>query len=271
MEEHQHLPDTNQLSVLVSTILLAYALTPFITIPASDFSVQLPFGTFRIPFNFSSLVSLIVAMLAGLGMDSILRKHPHFEGGNTYQHAILPALIAWAIGVPLSSLANQPAWWAVFALGGALLALVFVAEYIVMDFSDVRFALSSIGLTALSFAMFLILAIGLRASSARLYLALPTLLLPLGVVSLRTLYLRLNRRWCFAWVAAITIVVGQIATGLQYLPVSPAGYGLILVAAGYALTSLAGYLEEGRPWRSALIEPGIILAILVIFALAIGG
>jgi hypothetical protein len=208
--------------------------------------------------------------LAGLGMDMILQKHPHFEGKPTYQHSLLPALTAWAIGIPLNSLISQPTWWVLFVDGGLLLVLVFVAEYIVMDFSDVRFAFASIGLTAISFALLLILAISLRGSSARLYLAVPTFMIALAMVSLRTLYLRLNRRWCFSWVVGIVVVVAQVAVGLQYLPVSPSAYGLILVAAAYGCTSLAGYIEEGRSWKSALIEPGVVASILVAVALIAG-
>jgi hypothetical protein len=270
MEEHEHLPDTNQLSVLISTILLAYAVSPFIKIPDAGIQIQLGLGSFTFPINFSTIVSLIVALLAGLGMDSILRKHPHFSGGSTLQHAMLPALTAWAIGIPLSSLKFQPTWWVLFALGGFLLVLVFVAEYIVMDFSDVRFALSSIGLTALSFALFLILGIALRSSGARLYLMVPSLAVPLALVSLRTLYLRLNGRWQVAWTVGIVISVMQLAIALQYLPVSPVSYGLILVGGAYGVTTLAGYLEEGRPWRSAVIEPGIVALCLIGVALAMG-
>jgi uncharacterized integral membrane protein len=270
MEEHEHLPDTNQLSVLISTILLAYAVSPFIKIPDAGIQIQLPFGTFSFPINFLTIVSFIVALLAGLGMDTILRKHPHFSGGSTVQHAMLPALTAWAIGFPLGSLTFQLGWWVLFILGGILLVLVFIAEYIVMDFSDVRFALSSIGLTALSFALFLILGIALRSSGARLYLMVPTLAIPLALVSLRTLYLRLNGHWYLAWAAGIVVLVMQLAIALQYLPVSPVSYGLILVGGAYGVTTLAGYLEEGRTWRSALIEPGIVTLFLVVIALVIG-
>ena len=57
MEERQNLPETNQLSVLISTILLAYAVSPFIKIPDAGINLQLPFGSFSFPINFSTIVS----------------------------------------------------------------------------------------------------------------------------------------------------------------------------------------------------------------------
>jgi hypothetical protein len=83
-------------------------------------------------------------------------------------------------------------WWAVFAIGGGLLILVLIAEYIVIDPSDVRHTLAAAGLTALSFTLYLILAIVLRSAGLRLFWMLPALMLAAGLVSLRTLHLRLG-------------------------------------------------------------------------------
>jgi hypothetical protein len=80
-----------------------------------------------------------------------------------------------------------------------LLILVFVAEYIVFDLSDARHVPAIVGLTAVSFALYLILIIAVRAAGLRLYLLLPALVIPIGLVSLRTLYLRLGGRWCLGW------------------------------------------------------------------------
>jgi hypothetical protein len=67
------------------------------------------------------------------------------------------------------------------------------------------------------------------------------------------------------------MVIVQIALGLQYLPVSPLGYGLYLVAPAYALLSIAVSLEEGRPLRSVLLEPAVIMVLLLFLAFAFGG
>jgi hypothetical protein len=271
MNEHTHLPEINQLSVLAATILLAYALTPFITIPEANLALELPFGVFSFSFNFLTIVSVLVAILAGFGMDWLLHAHPHRVMRFPLLSSLLPALTAWVIGIPLSALTYGITWWGLFAMGGVLLVLVFVAEYIVVDFSDMRFGPAAAGLSALSFGLFLILAITVRASGLRLYLALPALAVPLFLISMRTLYLRSGGHWNLPWAFCISAVVVQIALGLQYLPVSPLGYGLYLVAPAYALTQIGVMVEEGRPFRSVWLGPVIIMVILVLVAFFLGG
>jgi len=271
MDEHNHLPEINQLSVLLSTILLAYALTPFINLSVANFNVRLPFGVFTFTINFLTIVSILVAALAGFGINWLIHSHPHPQQKVRIQYSLLPAMTAWVIGIPLNTLSYGVGWWVLFALGGVLLALVFVAEYIAVDFSDTRFGPAVGGLLALSLALFLILSITIRAAGLRLYLALPGLAILIFMISLRTLYLRSSGRW--NWVAAlcISLVTVQIAVALQYLPVSPLGYGLYLVAPVYAMISLAVVVDERRPLRPALAEPVIIMVILLILAFLFGG
>jgi hypothetical protein len=271
MEERQQLPDANRLSVLASTILLAYAISPFIRLPATELTLNIPGAVFSFGFDVGTLVSILVAALAGVGTDWLLRSHPVMGGQSTFQHWLLPALTAWVIGVPLGSLEISPQWWAVFGLGGMLLILVFVAEYIVFDLSDARHVPAIVGLTAVSFSLYLILTIAVRAAGLRLYLLLPALVIPIALVSLRTLYLRLGGRWCIAWAIAIALIVGQLAAGLHYWPLTPLSYGLIILGSAYALTSMVGSIEEGRSWRTLWIEPVVMLAIMWAFAGILGG
>jgi hypothetical protein len=271
MDEHNHLPGINQLSVLASTILLAYALTPFINISVADFTINLPFGIFSFTINFLTIVSILVAALAGFGADWLIKSHPHPQQRVPIQHCLLPALTAWVIGIPLNTLGYGVGWWILFALGAVLLVLVFVAEYIAVDFSDTRFGPAVGGLSALSLALFLILAITIRAAGLRLYLALPGLAILILLISLRTLYLRSSGRWNWVTALGISLVTVQIALGLQYLPVSALGYGLYLTAPVSAMISVAVSLEEGRPLRPALVEPAVIMVLLLLLAIIIGG
>ncbi len=269
MEEHRHFPDVSRLSVLAAMILLAYALTRFVDIPERLLALRLPGIYLEYQLNFQTLVSALVAGLAAAGMHWLVGDHP--EAGsrgwqNTFQHWLLPSLTALVIGVPLSTLANGPEWWIVFGMGGSLLMLVFLAEYIVIDASDIRHPHATAGLTALSFALFLILAVAVRSAGLRLYLALPALAPAIGLVSLRTLYLRLGGRWMFAWSIAIALLTGQIAAGLHYWRIGPVAFGLILLGPAYALTSIAASYEEGKPVQSWLVEPAVMLAVIWILA-----
>jgi hypothetical protein len=271
MDEHNHLPDIDQLSVLAATILLAYALTPFVQIPETNLVLRLPFAVFSYPLNFGTLVSILTAALAAVGADWLLRSHPHLGNSLHWAHLLLPALTAWAIGVPLGTLKISPEWWAVFAMGGSLLVWVFIAEYIVVDFQDSRHGPATIGLTALSFALYLILAITVRSAGLRLYLLLPALVIPLAMVCLRTLYLRIGGGLHLAWTFGIMAVTAQVVIGLQYWPLPPLPYGLILTGLAYALTSIAGSIEDGRTWPALLIEPGIVMGLLWFLAFILRG
>lgn len=267
IEQRRYLPDTDRVSILTATILLAYALTTFVTIEPRSFSFNLLGVMLGFQINFRTIISVLVAALAASGSDWLMRGHPYFarhQAGRvqTLQHLFLPALTAWAIGIPLNNLRAGLEWWLVLAMGGILLVMVFVAEYSVVDVTDLRHPIAAVGLTALSFALFLLLAIAVRAAGFRLYMALPALIPAAALVSLRALYLRLGGSWHLVWAALIAVIVAQAATGLHYWPLSPVRYGLLVVALTYALTSLAGAFQEGRPGRRWLVEPLVMLAIV---------
>jgi hypothetical protein len=168
----------------------------------------------------------------------------------------------------LNTLAQGSLWWVVFLLGAGLLALVFTAEFIVVDAADPRFPFASTGLTALSFALFLILAIFLRASDTRLFLILPAIILTQGTIVMRTIYLKLKREQIFSAGNAATaglaslataIMIGQFSSVLHYIPTSSISYGLWLLGPAYALTIWFIRLTEGRNPKKAMVEPAIVL------------
>ena len=262
MQAHQHVPDTNRLSVITATIFLAYALIPFVNLPSQQISLQLPGFLFQMELNFGTVVSILVAILAAAGTDWLIQGHPTAAGAARLPNWLLPALTAWVIGVPLTSLEVSPQWWAVFALGGLLFVLVLLAEYIVVDADDDRFAPASVGLIAVSFALYLVLAISIKGSSLRLYAVLFAIAPTVFLIALRTLYLRCGGKWFYGWAFGITLVIGQVAVGLHYLPLSPLRFGLVLVGLTYALTSLASGIEDHRDEKKIWIEPVIMLVIL---------
>ncbi|MEJ2598034.1 MAG: hypothetical protein P8Z00_06845 [Anaerolineales bacterium] len=260
--KHRYLPDPERLSTLAAMILLAYALARFINLPLGNFSVQLPGMYLALQINLRTFLTFLVASLTAAGADWLLRDHPALKEKNTLEHWLLPALTAWVIGLPLFQIPLGPIWWAGFALGGVLLMLVLVAEYIVVDPDDARLGPAAAGLTALSFALFLTLAISLRYSGLRLYLILPALTLAAWLVCLRSLHLRLHGIWAFVPAGVVTLLVGQIAAGLHYWPLSPIAFGLALLGPAYSLTSLIGSLIEGDALRQAIIEPGIVMFVI---------
>lgn len=210
---------------------------------------------------------ILATGLTATGMDWLLRSHPSLGEKRTIEHWVLPTLATFIIGIPLTILPPGNTWWIGFGISALLLALVFLAEYIVVEPSAPYYAIATAGLTALSFAIYLILTTALRFGGARLFLLAPALFITAGLVSLRTLHLRTGQKWEFNWALGIALVCTQIGAGLHYWPVSPIQFGLAVLGALYALSALAGNLLEGIPLRRAMVEPLIALGISWGFAL----
>jgi hypothetical protein len=268
-EQRRHLPDANRLSVLIAAVLLAYALAQVVEIQRPVVPVSLLGVEFFLPLNLTALATLMAVGLTATGMDWLLRGHPQFKHENTLQHWLLPALTALVIGVPLYDQTPGPGWWLSFALGGVILTLVFISEYIVLDPSDIRYPAASAALTALSFALFIILTSALSFASTRLTLSLLAVFLAASLVALRALHLRLAGRWELAWAAGIGLVCAQFTAALHYWPLTPLQLSLALLAPLYALTGLAINLGEDMPLRRAGVEALVVLAIFWALALLV--
>ncbi|KAF0108189.1 MAG: hypothetical protein FD147_2363 [Chloroflexi bacterium] len=260
------MPNIDRLSVVTAMILLAYALTAFINFPTQLLNIQLPGFLFTVRINFITFISLVVTVLAAAGSDWLISDHPHYGDENRVQHWLLPAFTALVIGVPLDALRVSPSWWAVFGLGGLLLVGVFISEYIAVDQSDIRYAIARVSLSAVSLALLLVLLIAVRGAGLRLYLVLAAVIPAIGLVSAKTLHLRLGG-WNIAWAIGIALVIVQITAGFFYLPLKPLQFGLVLLGITYGLISLAGNIEEKRAPQTMWIEPLIVFSIFSFIAI----
>src|SRR5512142_1316363 len=260
MDEQKYLPDSKHIGFLTSTVLLAFAVARLIKTPDFNLQVQLPGLFFLLPLNLSTAMILIPAGLTATGMDWLLHTHPSLGNRTAFQWWILPTLATFVIGVPLSILPDGAPWWTGFALGGAFIFFVFLAEYIVVDADAPFYTTAMAGLTAIAYTLFFILAVALRYSGARLYVLIPGLFLASGFTSLRILHLRFSGHWEYAWAAGIAFVCVQIASGLHYWPLSPTQFGLMVVGPLYGLTNLAANLGEDQPTRRAALEPAVATA-----------
>jgi hypothetical protein len=259
-------PDRDRMSVLTGMITLAYILARFLNIPVREVGVQLPGIYLSINIDINTLVGFLVAGLTAAGADWIYREHPALKG-STVPYWILPALTALVIGFPLRQLPFGIEWWIGLLMGVMVLALVLTGEFISIDAQDIRHPLAAAGLSAVSFALYLVLAISIRSEGIRLFLALPGLALGAWLVSLRVLHLRLQGQWLIYEGALIGLVVSQCAAALYYWPVTPVAFGVLVTGPTYALNSLFIGLIEERPLRRILLEP--ILTILITVGLAV--
>ncbi len=259
---HRRLPSAERLSLLSATILLVYAVARYIQMPALEVGTQLPGFYLSLSISVQTITAFLVAGVTAAGAAWLLHDHPALQRRSSGEHWLLPAITAWALGLPLFQMPLQPLWWVGFSLGGALIILVLVAEYMVVDENEPRRSLAAAGLTALAFALYLMLAAGLRFANLRLFLLLPALAVSCGLVSLRVLRLRSPQTWRPLAAGLTTLISVQMAAGLHYWPLPPVTFGLALLGPAYALTTYLGSLAEGQEARRAWVEPAIVLALL---------
>ncbi|MEW5829695.1 MAG: hypothetical protein AB1846_12450, partial [Chloroflexota bacterium] len=270
MSQQRFLPDADRVSVLLGMVLLAFAVTRLLPAQQYTLELQLPNAYFTWTIDFNTIATLLAAALTATGMDWLLRGHATLGGQPTYTHWLLPTLTTFIVGTSLSLLPANSFWWFGFGVAALVLLVVFLAEYVVVDPADVRYSTATVVLSAMSYAIFLILVVALRYADTRLYLLMPVVLLSGGLVALRVLNLRLSGRWEFGWAAGVGLVVMQLSTAWHYWPLAPAQYGLLTLGILYAVTGLSANLAEESPtWRAA-VEPLVMLALVWALALWFG-
>lgn len=206
-------------------------------------------------------MTVLAAALTAAGMDWLTRDHPALGKRSNREHLLLPTLTTFVMGTPLALLSDVSAWWAGFAVGAVLLIAVCLAEYISINPSTPQYAFARAGLTAVAYALFLILLTSLRYSGARMFLLVPAVFLAAGLISLRILHLDGTDRWDFPWAIGIGLVCAQIGAGLHYWHLTPVQFGLVITGPLYALTMLSASVSEDVPLRRAVIGPAIVVGL----------
>jgi hypothetical protein len=267
MIKMQNLPNPERLSIVMATILLAYALTKFVNVPSKVISINFIGIFIPITINFNSIVTVSVAGMTASGADWLYREHPTLGRKSTTPHLLLPGITAWILSIVLTRLPNSPLWWVIFSTGGAFLLLVILAEYIALDDENIRHHLAMAMLNALSYAIFLALAVALRSSGLRLIMILPAVAIATGALSLRIIHLYNPVQWYFYHSFACLIILSQLATALHYLPVSPLSFGLFLLGALYATINFISNIINERLIRIVVFESISAMAVLWIIGL----
>ena len=256
-----YLPNIDHLSVVAAMIVLAYTLERFIDLPAWQIAQQFPGLYIELTVNVNLITSVLAACMTAAGANWLMSEHPAAHGKHSLVHAILPALTALVIGIPLAEVPVGLGWWLGLIGGAIVLVLVLMAEYIAVDPQDIHLPFASAALSAVSFALFLILAGALRAAEVRLLYNVPILTFAAWLVSLRVTNLRLHGEWTIYESAIIAFVVGQISAAFNYWPSTPITFGLVLLGPSYALISLFCNLIEEIPYRKFIFEPILSLVI----------
>lgn len=262
-EKHSSFSSADRIGVLLASILLTFALTRLIQSPRFTVTVTLPGFYFAYPLTLGSIMTLFAAALTATGMDWLTRGNPALGKKPNIEHLMLPTLTTFVIGAPLALL-NGTAWWVGFAFGALVLVIVFQAEYITINPSAPAYGFARASLTALAYALFLILVTSLRFSGVRMFLLIPIIFITAALICLRILHLDGTDRWDFPWAIGIGIVCAQVGAGLHYWPLTPLQFGISLTGPLYALTMLSASLTENTPLRRAALGPTVIVGLALV-------
>ena len=266
-ENRSYLPSADRVGVLIASVLLAFALTRLIQSPRFTLTISLPGFYFAFPVTLGSVMSILTAALSATGMNWLTRGHPALGSKPNIEHIMLPTLTTFVIGAPLTLLPDGTTWWVGFSFAAILLVIVFLAEYITIDPTAPTYGFARAGLTALGYALFLILATSLRFSGARMFVLVPAVFIVAALICLRILHLDGTDRWDFPWAIGIGIVSAQISAGLHYWPLTPIQFGLALTGPLYALTMLSNSIAEEVPIRRAALGPAVIIGLAWVSAI----
>jgi hypothetical protein len=259
-------PNLDRISILASTILLAYTFAGLINISERVFATQLPGIYLEIKISTQTVVSFLAACLAASGTNWLLRDHPSGKINRLAIYILLPAITAWIIGVPIHQQALGFFWWVGILLGGGVLILVLMAEFTVVDTNNPNYVFASAGLTILAYALLFLLSVTLKASQIRLYQLIPPLMLMMFIVSLRILHLRSQGKLALQEASLITLIIAQISIAAYYLPFSPISFGLFLLGPAYGFNSIFANIGDKKPWKEAMIDP--VIAFIIFGSLA---
>ena len=249
------LPGSDQLSVLVATIALAYTLARVLALPSRLVETTLLGAPVALLVNGDAVVLLLVAALITSGSDAMLRSHPLWGGPpNALQlpaHWILPALAAIGVGLLLQQLPVSPAWVVALLLGVLFLTLVLIAEYAQVDPAPAAQRTTRLLLGWLAYAAGLLHFGWLRAAAFGSATTVAIVFMVAATLAYRLARLSAAGALPAAVSALVTgVIVAECAWVLAHWPVAPAAGAAVLVI---ALHVCSGLLREPLPIaRSAL-------------------
>ncbi len=266
----RRLPNFEQLSAVSATLMLAYVLGEFISIPSWSTTINALGILVEININTQLINAILTSGLAVTGTNWLLSTQDSSKV-RAAQHWALPGLTAWVLSITLAAIPAGVAWWVTLILGTLFIVTVWIAEFITANPKDYNFRIAASGLTALAFALYLALTINLRAIQTRLIFLIPATSIPVILITVRHLVLRLqsqdlldstNRTTSVLAAFTIGALAGQIATSMHFLPISALSFGLALIAPIYSANILLGNLVDNRPKNRTVYEPVVILSLL---------
>lgn len=269
-------PDLDRLSVLTAVIVLAYALTRVIDLPARALSISMFGSPLNLIIDGPFLIQVSVAALISTGADSFIRAHPYFlqhPGQRALRHWVLPGLTALLLGAALNALRAERIWWLGLGLSVLALLAVLVTEYLVVDPDDARRDAASLTLTALTYALALALFGLLRYLGYRALLSASLCGGAAVLMALRLMALRLEalntgaaQRRTVLYALLTGLICAEVFWAVTYWRVTAGAAALWVTIPFYVSLGVAQQHLAGRLTRRVGIE--YLIVSLIGFALA---
>ncbi|MCS6909178.1 MAG: hypothetical protein NZM11_01205 [Anaerolineales bacterium] len=252
-------PNRDRLSVLTAVIVLAYALTRFLS-GAEGLSAS--------PWP----LSVLVAALISTGADALIRSHPRFRGGQTIVHWIVPGVMALGLGAALEQLPDGPLWWLGLAVSAFALIAVLVAEYVVVEETDPNRTAAAWLLGGLVYALALMLFWLAQTADSEALAAGVTGLAALALAWRLFVLGRVAPGRAAVAAGVVGLVSAQAVWLASYWPVLASGAALLsllpfYLSAGLLQQHLRGHLT-GRVWLEYGAVGVVALALILAFGLA---
>lgn len=267
------MPDRDQISVVVGTIVLGFTLVRVIDLPVREVGTQALGSAIGLRLTTAVVMLIVLGALAATGMDSLLRSHPKVQAQpqtGTFVLWILPVFTVLMLELGLGRLIEeQPlVWWLGVGISGAVMALVFAAEYISLDVDHRLYGVTQLALTGLAYATALVLFTAIYAAKERALVSATLSSAVAGALALRLLWMhsrQLPRALLYA--AIVGIGVGECVWALGYGRATPLAAGLLLLLLFYIGTGLSQSAIEKTFSRRTLVEFGIVAAIALVIVL----
>lgn len=250
---------SDRLGLLVSLIMSGVALSSITALPSWGRQMSVLGSPLAVGIDGRLLNALLLATLAAVGTDGLVRSIPGMARVNIRYAAtfwILPVLVTFAaaLAVP-QQFGAVGAWLGSLVLMAALLLGVLVAEYGSAQVDGPHYRTARLGLNLATYlAAFALYATiyGLRARSLVSATAVLLVTFPLALEVLRITEEELDITWLFAGVVAL--VLAELTWAVNTWGLSALGGGALLLLAFYTFSGVAQQHLAGRLNRRILLE-----------------
>ena len=259
-------------SMLTGVVMLVFLLGALTDRQLTAFDLNL--GGFSLNLTLRSLELLIplTAAAAVLALYHILRTRLDVPQTQCGFYLILPFAVVLTIGYALRNISGMQSVCAALVLGGLLFYLVLYFEYNACDPSSAGRPIATMVLSGLSYAVFLLFVMALRANVSRLIIALPSVFLISTAIAMKLYSFTLIRGSIPLHAAVTGAVMTFAAAGLHYWPIDVISYGALMFLWYYCFVGLENGADARLPMRRVLLNliPAAVPVLAVMAVLRFG-